>query len=474
MDDKKLNDSKKIKAKLVKSQNIIRNKFQKAFKSRIGTERKLNEKYKPILTSIDNLRDGQKKQKTHDVSTENNVFPSDSDSDHDNLLERYYRLVDGNQNGNSPINNQSNDEANFSRVNDLFNDDFIGFDNHNDVDEVIPINPENIGPSPFADHLATRYSPQPIQANSHTQSPASRPKRVIRESDYDEQPGQPKWRKRNPMGKDKLSTLKTRVAAIKRIRAEANNLQKCATSSSSSSGPSAINPMPDVSQQPSTSSSLSGSNQRCEQRPKRTVTKIDSNGQRVLYEIISDFDDSSMTDDDDDNDSDSSDSVQEALDAFPGDVDDAFDADPIRREAMQQDYDSESEEEVQRPYNPQLLTKRKRENLPLRSRKMQKTTDLKELRRKVLMRYKDLKLRGQHRSTRGTHSSKRPARTGNGLPYKFLPYGNQVVYEYYDDPNELCDRLRLLISSQQAGNTNHSHEINSIIEELMECGIIKS
>lgn len=56
----------------------------------------------------------------------------------------------------------------------------------------------------------------------------------------------------------------------------------------------------------------------------------------------------------------------------------------------------------------------------------------------------------------------------------FIPYNanNHIIYEYFDDPNELCDRLRLLVSSRMAGNTNHMQEINSIIEELRELGCI--
>lgn len=61
---------------------------------------------------------------------------------------------------------------------------------------------------------------------------------------------------------------------------------------------------------------------------------------------------------------------------------------------------------------------------------------------------------------------------GKGWETNFIPYNDNIVYEYYDDPNELCDRLRLLISSKQAGNSNHNQEINSIIEELRELDII--
>lgn len=63
-------------------------------------------------------------------------------------------------------------------------------------------------------------------------------------------------------------------------------------------------------------------------------------------------------------------------------------------------------------------------------------------------------------------------RRGEGLEHSFIPYNQNIVYEYYDDPNELCDRLRLLISSKGAGNTNHDQEINSIVEELRERGVV--
>jgi hypothetical protein len=43
---------------------------------------------------------------------------------------------------------------------------------------------------------------------------------------------------------------------------------------------------------------------------------------------------------------------------------------------------------------------------------------------------------------------------------------NRPLYEYWDDPNELVDRLRLLIASRDAGNSGHGNEILSIIEEL--------
>lgn len=59
-----------------------------------------------------------------------------------------------------------------------------------------------------------------------------------------------------------------------------------------------------------------------------------------------------------------------------------------------------------------------------------------------------------------------------GLEKEFIPYTRNVVYEYYNDYNKLCERLQLLISSKLAGNSNHDQEINSIICELRSNKIV--
>lgn len=60
---------------------------------------------------------------------------------------------------------------------------------------------------------------------------------------------------------------------------------------------------------------------------------------------------------------------------------------------------------------------------------------------------------------------------GSGLP-NLKQVNNSTDYIYWDDPNELVERLKLLIASRDAGNTGHNNEIISIIEELRESGII--
>lgn len=66
-------------------------------------------------------------------------------------------------------------------------------------------------------------------------------------------------------------------------------------------------------------------------------------------------------------------------------------------------------------------------------------------------------------------------KNGKGMiPSDLMRYdrNEHVRYTYWDDPNELVDRLRLLMASQAAGHTGHTNEIISIIEELRESKIV--
>jgi hypothetical protein len=60
---------------------------------------------------------------------------------------------------------------------------------------------------------------------------------------------------------------------------------------------------------------------------------------------------------------------------------------------------------------------------------------------------------------------------GEGLTLK-KKLNKNTDYVYWDDPNELVERLKLLIASKDAGNTGLDNEIISIVEELRESGII--
>src|SRR5436190_9244078 len=59
--------------------------------------------------------------------------------------------------------------------------------------------------------------------------------------------------------------------------------------------------------------------------------------------------------------------------------------------------------------------------------------------------------------------------TGEGL---MVANDNKIEQRYWDDPNELVNRLRILHLSKNAGNTGVHNEMESIIEELLERKII--
>ena len=60
----------------------------------------------------------------------------------------------------------------------------------------------------------------------------------------------------------------------------------------------------------------------------------------------------------------------------------------------------------------------------------------------------------------------------NGHGFKIARKNDITEYVYWDDPNELVDRLKLLDSERVAGNNNHDNEIQNILEELSERGYI--
>lgn len=66
--------------------------------------------------------------------------------------------------------------------------------------------------------------------------------------------------------------------------------------------------------------------------------------------------------------------------------------------------------------------------------------------------------------------TRKQSKKGTGLTLK--NYKTNTDYIYWDNINELIDRLRLLISSTASGHTNHNNEIISIVEELREAKVI--
>lgn len=74
---------------------------------------------------------------------------------------------------------------------------------------------------------------------------------------------------------------------------------------------------------------------------------------------------------------------------------------------------------------------------------------------------------------RSTRKNVKTVGGGCLLPkYKIAKKNSSIDLVYWDDPNELVERLQLLIAERSAGNNNHTNEIQSIIEELREGGHI--
>jgi len=62
-------------------------------------------------------------------------------------------------------------------------------------------------------------------------------------------------------------------------------------------------------------------------------------------------------------------------------------------------------------------------------------------------------------------------RSKTGFGYMTLQKSNPN-YVYWNDVNELVERLEILVASKEAGNTSHNGENFSILEELREERII--
>lgn len=64
---------------------------------------------------------------------------------------------------------------------------------------------------------------------------------------------------------------------------------------------------------------------------------------------------------------------------------------------------------------------------------------------------------------------------GEAIKVNFMELNKNLKtdYKYWDNANELIDRLKLLLASHVAGHTGHKNEIISIIEELREVNLIE-
>lgn len=83
---------------------------------------------------------------------------------------------------------------------------------------------------------------------------------------------------------------------------------------------------------------------------------------------------------------------------------------------------------------------------------------------------------GLLRRGRGHKNARDSSKSMSGInfPNKMTASNNksEIDYVYWNNPNEIVDRLKLLTASKTAGHTGHDNEIMSILEELREEGLI--
>lgn len=96
------------------------------------------------------------------------------------------------------------------------------------------------------------------------------------------------------------------------------------------------------------------------------------------------------------------------------------------------------------------------------------TPKYKEIIRPLYLRPRRQAQKRTGKGLQGLFGAKRP-RTGEG---RFVPMETRRTFVYWDDPNELVERLALLAASRDAGHTGLEREILSIEEELREGGYI--
>lgn len=65
-----------------------------------------------------------------------------------------------------------------------------------------------------------------------------------------------------------------------------------------------------------------------------------------------------------------------------------------------------------------------------------------------------------------------PVHGGKSKKHKLIRASPAVLPQFYNDPEQLVDRLHLLVAAKQAGNTGLDNEISVILDELMRTGAI--
>lgn len=423
---------KNVKASLIKAQNNIKKKFKKAYNDRINKEKKLSETFKPITSRIDNLI--KKPNGIQAKHTPRNVE----------------HLINGEDNYNDDDDNQW---------------DYYDFNNSDERMSIDDGNDEG-----GSQHYKT--AKKRIQGSDDSRGSGSKIKKFGSNTESDESDDlymymndneepvlirSPKKRMRDPEDdpyKDGSSAKDLKESILRQQREEVRKARKQKLKN--------LRPAPDIP-------NIFSENFPIRKNPllplatRRKIAVLKKGTSKIALKNKKRADSQ----------------LKHTAKTYKR----------LKRKPKTRNDDDDDDEEEGEPqpstsaikHGAPRLRKKREKKLVSKSSKIQKSTvgedvgsiqSVTPARRSVRIASREVVQAPGRRSER--ISSRESVTYGEGIESEFIPYSNnRTVFQYFDDPNELCERLRLLLASQSAGNTNHTAEINSIVEELRELRLIE-
>lgn len=453
---------KTLKSNIINTQNIIKSKFKKLYNERLKKDYNLSEKYKPITKPINELIEPQKLNsgKSSNNNKNNKNKNERFDQNDDSSDDPYDTVRSGDDNismdswSDSHSDNGLSDEDEFemsggesdATYNDAESDNDGQFvrkhygDERDHIDDAIIEDVE-------LDTLS-QYKQDPINN-----------KRPLEDRDTDDSDGAYSKRVSLPTPNNKLIKKKHNLEQLREIRSRIKKPAEESVQFTEISATPKRRRDDDVDVNVLKKSRISHSKQS--QNKKKSAMKIARQLREIAQTIANEkkkAEDAKqifvISDDDD------SVGNAEANPIVPADISD-----------IETDYEDDTGVAVSLANPNKFVGKRKRKNDVDKMKKKMKFLPPRHRRRILRFGHFDAHRRTPRRQS--AIQATKNLRTGGSIASNFVPYKNKTDYVYFDDPNELCDRLKLLISSKSAGNTNHNSEINSIIEELYELDIIE-
>lgn len=527
IEKERLNREKNIKSKLAHTRKVIKKKFRKAYKKRIRNERKLTEKYRPVTRAIEKLREQQEKIlvkpliEKHSakikppklgafgewIESDDSNVPSEwevteiddlhnekrdqmqdlQSTDYDSDVD----MVDSFDQKPHAVHHDTADFSAAQHFDDFDNADGAGSANATAV--AIPSTPHKSNPrnSPLKKQ---RYRFNPYSRNQHlklnTRDPRLMPRIEHGPMELIEDRMKREREQAEASGDGKRIKMSNRLLGVKNIAKYRNrfqikdieNARKLREAASTKARIDARNKPLQliVSNEPSTSSASTPTIDESNHDDVADLTTSDEDEDEDEFDEIQDVDEDDRTKDDDDT------FVKQS--GFRMTLKRRKPQEFVSNKFVKVPAISDIERKLRSKYGlpkktpASLMKQYTKRSFPSQQTPYNIETPIPSITLPYLTKegllYRLIKpAEPENTSVLGEPKSKevknRKDKLGSGIETEFIPYNENVAYVFYDDPNELCDRLRALLASRAAGNMNHVQEINSLIAELRESGYIK-